>query len=347
MALSANKFGSVFSFTSFGESHGPALGVLIEGIPAGLPVNQSLLEKNLQRRRPGNSPWVSQRNEEDQPRTLSGIYEGRTLGTPVVVIVENKDARSEDYKDLVYRRGHADDLWADKFGHSDHRGGGRASGRETLSRVIAGSFAQMMVSQMAPSLKVWGWTDSVGEISLSDSERDHLGLQSNPVNFVDQCVGRFPSSLGKQNQLSDLLVGARENGRSFGGVAKIRIEGAIRGLGQPVFRKLKSEFASAFMSLGATLGFELGVGFEATSQEGSVFHSKQVPESVYGGIRGGISSGDPIELSVAFKATSSVLDIAKKGRHDPCIVPRAVPVLEAMTYCVLADHLLWQRLDKI
>ena len=341
--MSASQFGSRFSISTFGESHGVALGVLIDGCPAGVPFDAALLQKEMERRRPGHhgsNQVVSGRQEEDQPEVLSGVFENKTLGTPIAIIVRNKDARSQDYDSIKTqaRTGHADDVWKNKFSHSDHRGGGRSSGRETVSRVMAGSVAQMMMKVASPKTRVVGYASQIASFKLTDRERSQV-LTKN----VDSFQARFPSA--QSAQVEKLLQDAQASGESYGGVAEILIHQAPGSLGQPVFHKLKADLAQAFMSVGATNGFELGLGFESVSEKGTEFHSGD--KAVYGGIRGGISTGEDILLRVSFKPTSSIMDVAKKGRHDPCIVTRAIPVLEAMTWLVLADHVLWAKTDRL
>lgn len=339
--MSANVFGERFRLMSFGESHGPALGAVIDGCPAGLVVDEELLLKELDRRRPGQSALTTARREADRPEILSGVFEGRTLGTPIAVIVRNTDARSADYAGIAGqpRAGHADDVWKNKFGHSDPRGGGRSSGRETLTRVIGGAFARMLIRQLAPGLSVKAFTSAVGGLELSGDDRRALETAD-----VDAFPARFPSSASKDAEAA--ILSAREAGDSLGGTAEIWIDGAPAGLGQPVFHKLKADFASAYFSVGATSGVELGAGAEARQARGTSFHADAKGEA-YGGIRGGISTGERMIWKVHFKPTSSILDVAKRGRHDPFIVTRAVPVLEAMTWLVLADHLLWAKTDRI
>lgn len=337
--MSASSFGSRFVVTTFGESHGTALGVVIDGCPANLNFDEALLKKELERRRPGGE-LVSQRQEQDQPEILSGVFEGKTLGTPIAIIVRNKDQKSQDYEQIKNspRAGHADDVWQMKFGHRDHRGGGRSSGRETVARVMAGAVAQMLCKQLAPGLQLKAYSGQVGTYSLSETERTQVWNQD-----VDSFTARFPSA--QHEKVKELLTLAQSQGESYGGAAEIRIKGAPGGLGQPVFHKLKADLAQAYMSVGATSGVELGAGSEATTEKGTAFHD-QSQSGNYGGIRGGISTGEEIFFKVHFKPTSSILDVAKKGRHDPYIVTRAVPVLEAMTWMVLADHLLWAKTDK-
>jgi chorismate synthase len=351
----ANTFGSRFRITTFGESHGVALGAVIDGMPAGVKWNDSLLLRELARRRPGQSNVVTARNEADQPEVLSGVFEGKTLGTPIAVIVRNEDQRSGDYKKIAKsaRRGHADDMWRDKFGVSDPRGGGRSSGRETLSRVIGGAAAKMMLASLAPKVRVLGYARQIGPFEITDEEaalvqKMSFAAKAAKPYAADRFTARFPSAK-RHRDVEALLLDAKANGKSYGGVAEIVVSGLPRSLGQPVFHKLKNDLASAMLSVGATAGIEIGDGFDASVAEGSEFHRRGSlgQENQYGGLRGGISTGEPIVFRVAFKPTATVLDTARKGRHDPCIVPRAIPVLEAMTSLVLADHILWRRTDTV
>jgi chorismate synthase len=314
--MPANSFGSRFVVTTFGESHGPALGVVIDGCPSGIVWNEEVLKANLERRRPGASKAVSGRQELDRFELLSGVFEGKTLGTPIAMIVRNLDARSSDYDAVMAspRAGHADDVWKKKFGHSDHRGGGRSSGRETVTRVLAGSVAQVVCAHLAKEMKIISRILKVGEQEFSE-------------------------------QTTKILEQAKVEGESYGGVLEIKIMNPPAGLGQPVFHKLKSDLASAFMSIGAVTAVELGAGVEASSVKGTEFHQFHESKN-YGGIRGGISTGEEIQIKVHVKPTSSILDVAKRGRHDPFIGIRVLPVLESMAYLVLADHLLWARTDR-
>jgi chorismate synthase len=346
--MPANSFGEHFVLHSFGESHGTALGVVIDGCPAGIVVDEALLLKELERRRPGqigsNQQFVvSTRQEEDRPEILSGVFEGKTLGTPIAVIVRNQNQKSADYDEIkkAPRAGHADDVWKSKFGHSDHRGGGRSSGRETLSRVIAGSFARMLLNQAAPKMKIVGFASQIGPLLLGSEEE--IQFLTNSDASAETFVARFPSA-AQQQKVSDLLTSAKSSGESWGGIAKIVVQNPSAGLGQPVFHKLKSDLAAALMSVGAVVGVEVGAGFSSVDRPGTEFHRGS--QDVYGGIRGGISTGDDIVVKVAIKPTSSILDVSKKGRHDPCIVTRAIPVLEAMVAIVLADHTLLSRMDQ-
>jgi len=343
--MTANQYGVRFSFISFGESHGPALGLVIDGCPAGLTFDLELLHRELERRRPGQDNVSSARQEKDQPEILSGVFEGRTLGTPIAIVVRNLDARSEDYQEIAKnpRAGHADDVWRDKFTHSDPRGGGRSSGRETLCRVIAGAVAKMLVQALSPETRVVGFASKIGPFELVAAERDKL-LAATKSYPADSFVARFASEKNS-GAVEELLIQAKREGKSYGGTAEIMVFSPPKNLGQPIFHKLKSELAGAYLSVGASTGFEFGDGFASVGAEGSEFHSREL--SPYGGIRGGISTGETIHSKIAFKPTSSVMDVAKKGRHDPCIVARAIPVLEAMTWVVLADHMLWARGDRL
>ena len=341
----SNSFGSIFKFHSFGESHGKAMGVVIDGCPSGLEFSNKLLERELDRRRPGRWPWASSRKEPDQAEILSGVYEGKTLGTPIALLVFNKEFRSEDYEKIKTqaRKGHSEDLWKEKFGHFDHRGGGRSSGRETLSRVLAGSVAQMLVKKLCPKIKVMAFVRQIGDICLEDQELKEAEELFKKEKLSEEYSACFPHSK-KSKQVVDLLMQSKQEGESLACILELWIEGVPKALGQPVFKKIKSDFAKAFMSIGATCGIEIGSGFSSVQTKGSEFHKDN---KNYGGIRGGLTTGERVTVKVAFKAPSSLGDVAKQGRHDPCIGPRAVSVIEAMTFLVLADHLLLKRLDQI
>lgn len=320
--MSANTFGQRFQLISFGESHGPAYGVVIDGMPAGINYQVDVLLKNLAERRPGKSHTTS-RSESDQPEILSGIFENKTLGTPIAIIVRNENQKSDDYKKIQNnpRIGHADDVWQNKFGHTDHRGGGRSSGRETLNRVIAGSFAQMLMTEANPKTTVTTFAKQIGPHHLPESKE------------LPEDIKLF-------------LENAKLSGESYGGIIECRIENPPMNLGQPIFHKFKSDLAAAMISIGATTGFEFGQGFSNIEIPGSEFHKSADSEN-YGGVRGGITTGEDIIFRIAFKPTSSIKDVAKLGRHDPCIIPRAVPVVSAMAWIVLADHYLWTQTDRI
>lgn len=330
--MSANSFGQHLKMTTFGESHGPAYGVILEGLPAGMNLDLDLLHKNLARRKPGQNAFVTARQEPDTPEILSGFYKNKSLGTPVAVVVKNINQRSEDYAELenLARNGHADDTWKNKFGHVDHRGGGRSSGRETLCRVIAGSFAQMFLQDWAKKNKV----------PLPHLRSTPLQIGSYVFSETEKYQESLPQAVQK------LLTEAKAQGESYGGTLQTEIKNCPAYLGQPIFHKFKADLAQAVLSIGATTGFEFGAGFSGVVQTGSHFH-QNANSMNYGGIRGGITTGEDIVFRTAFKPTSSIMDVAKKGRHDPCILPRATPVVEAMAWFVLADHVLWTRLDQI
>ncbi len=332
--MGANTFGTYFQASTFGESHGPALGVVIEGCPAGVPFSWELLQQKLEQRRPGRFAWTSARQEKDQPELLSGVFEGRTIGTPIALIVKNQDARPEDYDHIKDhpRIGHADDVWKKKFNWVDPRGGGRASGRETISRVIAGAIAQMFLKQILPPLRIIAFPIQIGPFKRTDFPKpDEVNEQ--------KWFG------GQSLEVEKFLVEQKQKGLSHGGALRVEILHAPTGLGQPVFHKLKSDLAAAFMSIGACYAVTLGEEQDIYLKEGSQLHTQQNAD-IYGGIRGGISTGEKIIFQLKFKPPASVLHIAKKGRHDPCIVPRAAAVAEAMAWLVIADHVLWTRLDK-
>lgn len=320
--MSANTFGKRFCVTTFGESHGVALGCVIDGCPAGIAFDHDLLVRELARRKPGASAVVSSRNEADVPEVLCGVYEGKTLGTPIAIIVRNRDARPEDYLDIAKapRPGHADDTWRIKFGHVDPRGGGRASGRETVARVMAGAVAQMVARVALPKTQVLGRATAIGPCHVTDEDFE--------------------------KNVQALLLAAKEEGKSYGGVVEIGIDNLPAGLGAPVFHKFKADLGAAYLGVGATSAVEIGEGFDAAAAQGTEFHRRPSDAQPYGGLRGGITTGERIVARVAFKPPASVLEVAKKGRHDPCIVLRAIPILEAMTWIVIADQVLFARTDR-
>ncbi len=344
--MSSNSWGERFRITSFGESHGSGLGAVIDACPSGVTWDEALLTNWMQRRRPGQAAWVSARQEADAVEVLSGVFEGRTLGTPIALLVRNRDARSEDYAAIasgaVRRKGHADDVWRDKFGHVDPRGGGRSSGRETLSRVMGAAVAEMWIRSRWPSIEVVGLASRVGahRLSWSQSEMESR-LEILRREDVDACVARFPDVVSLQATVEQTLIAAVRDGESYGGEAWVVVRGVPRGLGQPVFRKLKNQWADALMSVGASSSFALGFDQDGdTADRGTVFHGEGASPLRYGGVRGGLATGELMLARVGFKPTSSVMDVSKLGRHDPCIVPRAIPVLEAMTWLMLADQLM-------
>lgn len=348
----ANTFGNFFRWTTFGESHGPALGVVIDGCPAGVEWRDEVLTTQMNRRRPGQQDTVSKdilvtaRDEQDKVEILSGVFEGKTLGTPITCIVHNTNQKSKDYEKIKEnpRIGHADDVWKDKFGHADHRGGGRASARETAARVIAGSVAQMFLQTKYPELTVTSFISQIGEYKMSADDLAKWSKDWTKKSAVDNYVARFPTS--QQSEIQNLLKTAKESGESYGGLIETWIHAAPKDLGEPVFEKLKSKLAYAMMSIGATCSFEIGNGKDLISKPGTFVHTSMTSEN-YGGIRGGISTGDKIIFKVGFKPTSTIGSHAKDGRHDPCVLPRAIPIIESMAWAVLADLELASRANRV
>ena len=343
--MNANSLGQIFKFHSFGESHGPAMGAVVEGCPAGLCVSMKILEREMDRRRPGRWPWTSSRKEPDKPEIVSGIFEGKTLGTPITVLVYNRDQKSEDYTAIKKqpRPGHSEDLWKAKFGHYDHRGGGRSSGRETLGRVIAGSFARMLIKELCPQAKVMAFVRQIGDLQIGPEEIQEAEKLFKKSLLPETFSACFPHK-EKSIQAEQLLMKAKEEGESFGSLVELWLENLPKGLGQPLFHKFKSDLAKGIMSLGAVTSLDIGLGRDSAMLSGSEFHREK---KNYGGLRGGLTTGERLCLRVALKPPSSLGDLSKKGRHDPCIGPRAVPVIEAVACLVLADHLLWSRLDQL
>ena len=339
--MRGNTFGRALTLSTFGESHGVALGALIDGCPAGVSLDPEKIKAALDRRRPGQSDITTSRSEPDTPEILSGVFEGKTLGTPICVIVRNSDARSQDYDPNYFRAGHADRVWQDKYGHRDHRGGGRASGRETLSRVIGGAVAEAILPK---EVSIVGFTRQIGtHVALTMPELTREQVDEHPTRCPDPQIAAL---------IEAELRACKEAGDSRGGVVEIWIDGVPRGLGEPVFNKAKSALAGALMSVGAVVGVELGTAHADAAARGVDFHSGVSGSGddagispAANGIQGGITNGERIVLRAYFKPASTVGSMAKQGRHDPCIVPRAVPVLEAMVALTLADLYLLARLD--
>ncbi len=318
-----NHIGQALQLTTFGESHGAALGAVIDGLPAGLPVDLSKLQRDLDRRRPGRLPGGTGRQEPDKAEILSGVFQDQTLGTPVAVIIRNVDARPEDYDALktVYRPGHGDRSTELKYGRRDHRGGGRSSGRETAARVIGGYFAGLVLPE---ACQVQAWIDQLGPFqSAGDGPLGAYGLRG-----VDDA------------EVEAWLLRLKAQGESVGALLRCRVHHCPPGLGEPVFDKLKADLAKAVMSIGAVTSFAYGLGADFGSSFGQTVTAEPAH---FGGIEGGISTGDPINLSLTVRPPSTVGENAKAGRHDPCIAPRVLPVVEAMVRFVLADHYLRQR----
>jgi chorismate synthase len=337
--MRGNSFGHNLVMTSFGESHGPAIGVVIDGCPAGLEISEARIAEALQRRRPGQSPFVSARNEPDLPEVLSGILGGFSLGTPIAVVVRNQDARSEEYKVDRIRPGHADAVWTQKFGIRDRRGGGRSSGRETIARVIGGGIAECILPK---TTTIVGHTIQIGSIRAKPPDTALTRAQ------VDKFATRCPDP-DAALQMEQAIDAARSEGDSLGGIAEILVDGLPAGLGDPVFHKLKSDLTAALMSVGAVVGVTLGDAGREIEYRGRLFHAlpdfQAFTETTHG-FSGGISNGDRIGIRVYIKPPSTIGHQALEGRHDPCLLPRSIPVLEAMTAFTLADHYLTSRLDR-
>ncbi len=325
--MPGNSFGHMFRCTTFGESHGEALGVVIDGMPGGLTVDMEALKSELRRRAPGQHAVHTGRKEEDLPEIVSGVFENKTLGTPITVLVRNTNQRSQDYDQLKdsYRPGHADKTTLDKFGIRDHRGGGRASGRETVSRVIAGYFAGLIL----PETSFYAYIEQVGNFKLSNAPADH-SFDRGEINIPDKKMS---------DEVVTFLKRCKDTGESAGGTVTLSIKAAPASLGEPVFDKLKADFAKAMISLPACVGFSIGEGWNFAHKPGSEISKDR---KNFGGMEGGISNGDDILLKMVFKAPSTVGEKALNGRHDPCILPRVVPVVEAMAKIVMADHYLRQ-----
>ena len=342
--MRGNTFGNLFCITTFGESHGPAMGSVVDGCPAGIELSTDDLEAQLFRRRPGQSKITTSRTEADEPEILSGVFEGKTLGTPICVVVRNTNQRSKDYDPNYYRAGHADRVWEDKYGHRDYRGGGRASGRETLCRVIGGVVAEKV---LPPSVRITGFTRQIGTHRVGDVPD---GLT--PDRGDDHATRMPDAAVG--DLVSAELEECKAEGDSRGGVIEIWVDGVPRGLGEPVFHKAKNLLPNAIMSVGAVAGVTLGDAAHDAAMRGQDFHSGVSgagPDAgispAANGIQGGITNGERIVLQAYFKPASTVGSMAKQGRHDPCIVPRAVPVMESMVALALADLYLASRLDRV
>ena len=354
--MAGNSFGNIFKLSTFGESHGKALGGVIDGCPAGVELDFVTINKELNRRRPGQSEIGTQRKEDDSVEFLSGIFEGKTTGTPIGFIIVNKDQKSKDYSHIQnsYRPSHADFVYDKKYGFRDYRGGGRSSARETVVRVVAGSIAKMLLKDV----KINAFVSSVGEITYD--------YQNSKVNFdkIEDSIVRCPDKKTSEQMIS-LIKSIKKNGDTVGGVISCIIRGVPVGLGEPVFNKLHAELGRAMLSINAVKGFEFGSGFKGSSMKGSEHNDSFNADGTTktnrsGGIQGGISNGMDIYFNVAFKPVSTIMrdqdsidsdgnevKVKGKGRHDPCVVPRAVPIVEAMSALVLADYLLLNRLSKI
>lgn len=354
--MAGNSFGTVFKLTTFGESHGVAIGGVIDGCPAGISIDFKAIQHEMDRRKPGQSKIVTQRKEPDTVEFLSGIFEGVTTGMPIGFIIKNTNQKSKDYSHIkdVFRPSHADFTYNEKYGQRDYRGGGRSSARETACRVVAGAIAKQFLN----TISIDAYTSSVGPIAL-DKNYQALDLsltESNPVRCPDPVVAE---------QMIDKIKAIRKEGDTIGGTVSCVLKNVPVGLGEPVFDRLHAQLGKAMLSINAVKGFEYGSGFEGVKMKGSAHNdafnadgSTQTNNS--GGIQGGISNGMDIYFNVAFKPVATVMqtqdtidkdgnsvEMQGKGRHDPCVVPRAVPIVEAMAALVLADFTLLNRLSKL
>ncbi len=354
-----NTFGTLFQITTFGESHGGGVGVIIDGCPPGIAISQELIQHELDRRRPGQSEIVTPRNETDTCEILSGIHEGHTLGTPISIHVRNKDQRPGAYDEMAtkYRPSHADYTYDAKFGRRNPNGGGRSSARETIGRVAAAAVAKEVIKNLAPDLETLAWVSTVQNLKAQVDPEQVTSeiIESNIVRTGDPAI---------VDEMITLIKATRKDGNSIGGIIEAVVRNCPAGLGAPVFDRLEADLAKAMLSLPATKGFEVGSGFEGTLLTGREHNDPFYLEGERirtrtnnsGGVQGGISNGENILFRVAFKPVATIMtsqqtvssakeetDLKGKGRHDPCVLPRAVPIVEAMTNLVLVDHLLRQR----
>ena len=353
--MAGNTFGSVFKLTTFGESHGAAIGGVIDGCPAGLKLDMDMIQEEMNRRKPGQSAIVTQRKEPDTVVFYSGIFEGKTTGVPIGFAIHNTNQKSHDYSHIkeTYRPSHADYVYDQKYGHRDYRGGGRSSARETACRVVAGAIAKQLLS----TIKINAFVTAVGEISLDKpyQELDFSLTECNPVRCPDPA---------KAVEMEEKIKQIRKEGDTIGGIVTCVLQNVPVGLGEPVFDKLHAELGKAMLSINAVKGFEYGSGFEGAKMKGSehndIFNADGTTKTnLSGGIQGGISNGMDIYFNVAFKPVATIMqkqdtinkdgniiEMQGKGRHDPCVVPRAVPIVEAMAALVLADYYLINKSTK-
>ncbi len=359
--MAGNTFGKLFRITTYGESHGKAIGVILDGCPAGLDIAVDSIQKELDRRRPGQSRITTQRKESDTVQILSGIYEGKSTGTPISLLIPNEDQRSKDYDHIraAYRPSHADFTYDSKYGIRDHRGGGRSSARETAARVAAGAIAKMLLE--TAGIRIQAYVSRVADIQVVKSH-EQLDLSQTESNLV-----RCPDPETAQKMI-ELIDRVRKEGDTVGGVVTCVVEGCPAGLGEPVFDKLHADLAKAMLSINAAHGFEYGSGFDGTYMRGSehndLFENEngkiRTKTNRSGGIQGGISNGETIYFNVGFKPIATIMrpqasvdsegqraEVKGKGRHDPCVLPRAVPIVEAMAALVLADHWLQNRNARV
>lgn len=357
--MSGNSIGTIFKLSTFGESHGKAIGGVLEGCPAGMDVDVNFIQLMLSRRKPGQSEVTSPRKEDDEVEILSGIFENKTLGTPIGFLIRNKDSRPADYDHLKeqYRPSHADFTWDSKYGIRDYRGGGRASARETACRVVGGAIAMQYLKQKG--IKINAWVSAAGGISIPDNAK--LNLDTVYDNDV-----RCPHN-ETAKAIEKLILQMKEEGDTIGGIISCSIKGVPAGIGEPVFDKLHATIGKAMLSINAVKGFEIGTGFAAANMKGSEHNDEFISEdgkittktNHSGGIQGGISNGNEIHFKTAFKPVATIMKpqqtvqkdgtsttIINKGRHDSCVLPRAVPIVESMAALVIADYLIMSPLSK-
>lgn len=357
-----NTFGQLFRITTFGESHGKAIGVTVDGCPAGVEIDDEKIQLELDRRKPGQSKITTQRKEADQVQILSGVFEGKTTGTPIGMVIFNQDQRSRDYSHIMdtFRPSHADFTYHTKYGFRDYRGGGRSSARETAARVAAGAIAKQMLAQAGMEFNAY--VSEVGDIRVDDdySKLDFSEIEKNIVRCPDA---------EKAEQMIELIDGVRKDRDTIGGIVSCVIKGSPAGLGEPVFDRLHAILGSAMLSINAVKGFEYGSGFEGTKLRGSEHNDSfftdeegnvRTKTNYSGGIQGGISNGEDIYFKVAFKPVATIMVdqdsidkegnpavVSGKGRHDPCVVPRAVPIVEAMAALTIADFWLRSKVNRM
>jgi len=357
----SNSFGSLFKITTFGESHGKAIGVTIDGCPAGIEVDDAFVQSELERRKPGQSKITTQRKEPDSFEILSGVFEGKTTGTPLAMVIHNTDQKSKDYAHIAksYRPSHADFTYQEKYGIRDYRGGGRSSARETAARVAAGALAKLALRQLG--IEVFAYVSQVGDLK---TEKSYLQLD---LSKTENNIVRCPDESMAEEMIS-FIDGVRKNGDTVGGVVTGVIKGTPVGLGEPVFDKLHARLGAAMLGINAVKGFEYGSGFEGAKMKGSDHNDiiekdgdqVKTRTNLSGGIQGGISNGEDIYFNVAFKPVATIMrdqesvdqdgniiTVSGKGRHDPCVVPRAVPIVEAMSALTILDFYLLNKSRRL
>jgi len=355
--MAGSVYGTLFRLSSFGESHGTAVGGVIDGVPAGISLSMKEIQAELDRRRPGQSAIVTQRNESDEVELLSGIFDGKTTGMPIGFLVRNTNQKSQDYSEMksTFRPSHADFTYQEKYGIRDYRGGGRSSARETISRVVAGAIAKQVLATIG--VRIDAFVDQVGALRWEGTWSSELAIvrENNPVRVPDMPMAA---------EMEELIREVRKDGDTIGGCIRCVATGVPIGLGEPVFDKLHAELGKAMLSINAVKGFIIGSGFEGVSMRGSEHNDAfvaggETKTNHSGGIQGGISNGMPIEFRVAFKPVATIMTeqatidlnldettLTGKGRHDPCVVPRAVPIVEAMAAMVLLDFYLRQKATR-